>query len=101
MRVEPPGGNHTSQIKTYPNPSNAGIHIVLKNDQGIKHLQVDVLNLKGELVKNVFSGEPLQSEMVLPWGGMDLDDIPVPSGVYIAKVSGPNMSHSKVFTIIQ
>ncbi|MBL7026544.1 MAG: hypothetical protein ISR87_13955 [Candidatus Marinimicrobia bacterium] len=88
-------------ITTYPNPSNSGIHLVVGTENEIQLLRVDILNLKGEFVKNVFSGTPLTTMVELPWDGLDTDEIPVPSGIYIAKAAGPNISHSQIFTIIQ
>jgi len=93
--------NQGFTITTYPNPSNSGIHLVVGTKNKIQPLRVDILNLKGEFVKNVFYGTPLTTMVELPWDGMDFDEIPVSSGIYIAKVAGPNISHSKIFTIIQ
>ena len=88
-------------ITTYPNPSNSGIQLVIRSENEIQPLRVDILNLRGEFVKNVFSGAPTALVMELPWDGMDLNEIPVPSGIYIANVHGPKISHSQLFTIIQ
>ena len=101
VTVNDKGNEQEFAITTYPNPSNSGIHIVLKHGQGTKFLQVDILNLRGELVKNIFSGKPRTTEMDVLWNGKDLNEISVPSGIYIVNMADSNVSNSQVFTIIQ
>ena len=93
--------NHGFSIKTYPNPSNSGIHLVVGSENNIQPLRVDILNLRGGLEKNLFSGTPLTTEMELAWDGMNFNDLPVPSGVYIVNINSLNISHSQMITIIQ
>jgi hypothetical protein len=93
--------NHGFSIKTYPNPSNSGIHLVVGSENKIQPLRVDILNLRGGLEKNLFSGTPLTTEMELAWDGMNFNDLPVPSGVYIVNIISLNNSHSQMLTIIQ
>ena len=90
-------------ITTFPNPSNAGMRIVIGSESGMTpiSLQVDILNLRGQIVKNLFSGTPRSNEMEFTWDGMDSHDIPISSGTYLVSVSGPKISHSKAITIIQ
>ncbi|MBT4359743.1 MAG: T9SS type A sorting domain-containing protein, partial [Candidatus Marinimicrobia bacterium] len=93
--------NHGFSIKTYPNPSNSGIHLVVGSENNNQPLRVDILNLRGGLEKNLFSGTPLTTEMELAWDGMNFNDLPVPSGVYIVNINSLNISHSQMITIIQ
>jgi hypothetical protein len=93
--------NRGYSITTYPNPSNSGIHLVVGTENEIHHLRVDILSLKGELVKNLFSATPETSILNMRWDGTDSELMPVSSGTYIVNISGPTMSHSKAITIIQ
>ena len=90
-------------ITTFPNPSNAGIRLIIGSENGIqsKSLQINILNLRGQIVKKLFSGTPPPNEMELTWDGMDNHDMPVSSGTYIVSISDPKISHSKPITIIQ
>ncbi len=86
-------------ISTYPNPSNSGIQIIIADVSPNQSFRVDILNIKGEFVKNVFTGRSLTNVMDLAWDGMDFSNRSVPSGIYITKVAGPNNSYSQSFTI--
>lgn len=93
--------NQTYRINTYPNPSNSGIHIVIEFGNELRPLRVNILNLKGELVKHLFSGTPEIGSLDILWNGSDMNEIAVPSGIYFASISGPNLSQSRTITIIQ
>ena len=88
-------------LNTYPNPSNSGIHIVLNNENEHRPIQLDILNLKGEVVNYLFSGIPEYREMNILWDGSDLNEIPVPSGIYIVNFNGPGISQSRAITILK
>jgi len=93
--------NQGFSITTYPNPSNSGIHLVVEIENELRPLRIDILNLRGELVTNLFSEKPGTSVLNMRWDGTDSDNIPVSSGTYIVNISGPNTSQSKAITIIQ
>jgi hypothetical protein len=95
------GENQGYSITTFPNPSNSGIHLVIGNENEIQPLQVDILNLKGELVKNLFSATPVTNILNVWWDGTGSELMPVSSGTYIVNISGKKVSYSKAVTIIQ
>jgi hypothetical protein len=88
-------------IMTYPNPSNSDIHVTMRSESHLQTLRVDILNIKGELVKNLFSEKPGTRVHNLRWDGTTFDNIPVSSGTYIVNISGPNTSQSTAITVIQ
>jgi hypothetical protein len=88
-------------ISIYPNPSNSGIQLVIGSVNEFQPLRVDILNLRGELVKHLFSGIPQTNILNFQWDGTGSDQRPEASGTYIVNISGPSISHSKAITIIQ
>jgi hypothetical protein len=93
--------NQGFSITTYPNPSNSGIQLMVLSESNIQALKVDILTLKGELVRSLYAGTPLTEELNLWWDGTGSDQRPGASGIYIVNISGPSISHSKAITIIQ
>ena len=92
---------HTYSLGYYPNPCNSEINLVVGAGNEGGPLCIDILNLRGEVVKNLYSGTPATSILNVRWNGTSSDNIPVSSGTYIVKISGPQTSQSKAITIIQ
>ena len=88
-------------LNTYPNPSNSNIHIVLKHENEFNPVRVDILNLNGEVVNSLFAGNLEYGETNILWDGTDMNEIPVPSGIYIVNSSGSGFSHSRAITILK
>jgi hypothetical protein len=88
-------------ISTYPNPSNSGIHLVVGIENELRPLRIDILNLRGELVKNLFSDTPGTNVLNMRWDGTTSGNIPVSSGIYIVNISALKTSQSQAITILQ
>jgi hypothetical protein len=93
--------NQGLSIKTYPNPSNSSIQLDIRSDDDPQPFRVDILNLRGELVKHLFSATLGTNILNVRWDGTDSELMPVSSGTYVVNISGPSISHSKAITIIQ
>jgi hypothetical protein len=61
-------------------------------------VSLDIYDLSGRLVTNVASGEMLAGTHSVQWTGTDSDGVPVPSGIYLLKltVSGDTLTISCV-----
>ena len=94
-------GKQTSSLSYYPNPFNSEINLVVGAGNEGGPLSIDILNLRGEVVRNLYSGTPATSILNVRWNGTSSDNIPVSSGTYLVHISGPHISHSKAITIIQ
>ena len=93
--------NQGFSITTYPNPSNSGIRLAIRSEEEPQPLKIDILNLRGERVKHLFSATSETNILNVRWDGTDSELMPVSSGTYIVNISGPSISHSKAITIIQ
>ncbi len=94
-------GKQTSSLSYYPNPFNSEINLVVGAGNEGGPLSIDILNLRGEVVRNLYSGTPATSILNVRWNGTSSDNIPVSSGTYLVHISGPHISQSKAITIIQ
>ena len=94
-------GKQTFSLSYYPNPFNSEINLVVGAGNEGGPLSIDILNLRGEVVRNLYSGTPATSILNVRWNGTSSDNIPVSSGTYLVHISGPHISHSKAITIIQ
>ena len=93
--------NQGFSFTTYPNPSNSGIQLDIRSEEDPQPLRIDILNLRGELVKHLFSATLETNVLNVRWDGTGSDLIPVSSGTYVVNISGPSISLSKAITIIQ
>ena len=71
----------------YPNPFNPTTMIALsvENTQSIK---LQIFNARGQMVRQLHSGELTVGRHEMTWNGQDGSGRPVASGVYFARVSG-------------
>lgn len=85
------------QIRSvYPNPFNlkANIEIDLSNKEFVN---LQVFNLKGQMVKTLFSGTKTSGQHIISWDGTDLSGAVCPSGIYLVRLQTANhSSHKKV-----
>jgi hypothetical protein len=81
----------TNNIVTtnFPNPFNPETTIEFNNPvQGL--VNINIYNLKGQLVKNLLEDNLKQGVHKVIWQGRDSDDKQVASGVYFYKISSEN-----------
>ena len=91
--------------QNYPNPFNIhrGVNqtqIRFTLDQR-KDVEIAVFNIKGQLVKRVFSGNMDQGLHELKWDGRDLTGNIVPSGTYFYRLEAGGQSLTKRLVIIR
>ena len=70
-----------------PNPFRGGGSILLSNDRGGR-VDVDVLEITGRRVRQLFRGDPQAGETTLRWDGRNDSGQPLEPGVYFVRASG-------------
>ena len=70
----------------FPNPfvRETAFNIEVKNPA--RPVQIQIYNLKGQLVRNLWKGLPPASKSSITWDGFDERNQSVPSGVYLLKL---------------
>ena len=102
----PPGQNPTDapdvtrielSLGAHPTPFNPRTTIEL-TAPAIEDVQVDIFDLRGRLVRELFRGDLKQAGLTqLPWNGRDDRGSPVSSGVYFVRATSPQFRlHTKV-----
>ncbi len=73
------------QLSNFPNPFNAGTNIRYKiSEKG--DVQLDILNLKGQAVINLFQGTHSAGEYSIHWDAMAQSGKTIPAGIYFIRL---------------
>ena len=86
-------GSSQEQIKltqSYPNPFSriTNIKFALPND--IKDPQLNIYNVKGQIVKKVSLGHRVGNEIIFSWNGADDNNNELASGIYFYQLKSDN-----------
>ncbi len=75
------------EVKAYPNPfsTHTNIQYTIQEDQEV---QIEIYNSLGHLIKTVYSGRLKQGAYSYQWDGTNNFNAPVPSGMYLIKITG-------------
>lgn len=89
--------------QNYPNPFNpvTSISYRLAEPSGLK---LEVYNIQGQLVRTLFNGQCNAGQHRVTWNGLDMDNQPVSSGIYIYRMDAQGVtrnfsSSNKMFLI--
>ncbi len=89
-----------TNISNYPNPFNPSTYISFYLSKNT-HVQVDIYNIKGELVKNLIDINLLSGDQHIYWQGTNNQAKPVSSGVYLYKITANNNSVSNKMILLK
>jgi flagellar hook assembly protein FlgD len=78
----------------YPNHFNPTATIVYNLLEAAK-VQLDIYNVKGQLVKTLVNAEMSAGMHSVVWNGRDSNNAAVASGVYFYRVSSPKATQTK------
>jgi M6 family metalloprotease-like protein len=85
-----------NQLKqNYPNPFNPSTNIFFSVKDLAAATSLTIYNTKGQLVRRLFSGLPIKSEMSLFWDGKDDQGSAVSSGVYLYHLQTGDFSQTR------
>ncbi|NOZ57116.1 MAG: T9SS type A sorting domain-containing protein [Calditrichaeota bacterium] len=86
-------------LQNFPNPFNRGTQIRFRLPQAC-HVSLRIYNQTGRLVRTVVSGTLDVGEHRLVWDGLDDFGMPLPSGVYVARLTaGANREAKKMLLL--
>lgn len=74
-----------TEFVVYPNPSNGAVHVKLESEFE-RSIAVEVYNIQGQQVKNLFRGN-LNRSLLLHWNGVDERGYKLSRGVYLCTVT--------------
>ncbi len=85
----------TLRIAAYPNPMTHATNLSYAVPEGhVGHVQVDVLDVTGRIVRQVVAKGQRTGEYLATWDGLDDSRRPVVDGVYFARVTAGSESQS-------
>ena len=87
-----------NDLTNYPNPFNPSTTISFALGETAKHAEVEVYNIKGQLVKTLMDAQVSPGEYNIIWQGTDNNNKRVASGTYFVKlaVNGIETSNAKI-----
>jgi len=74
-----------TELKAFPNPFNPNTTIMFHNAVNQK-VKVDIYNIRGQKVCNIFNGDLASGTKSLGWNGRDSKGRSVASGIYFARI---------------
>lgn len=102
--VDEPGDGSTSREvilgDPFPNPFNPDTTIAFSTPKA-STVELDILNVNGELVRTLIRGERLAGEQRLSWNGTDDAGRPVSSGVYFYRLRAGEQVLSKKTVLLK
>lgn len=87
-------------VKNYPNPFNPETTIAFETETA-GNVQIDIYNVKGQLVKNLVNDTYEAGENKVVWNGTDNSNNTVPSGVYFYKTKHGKYTTSKKMILMK
>lgn len=88
------------ELHNYPNPFNSKTQIIYQIPEG-GEISLKIYNLNGQIVKTLIDQKQKEGQYEIIWNGMDDNDHPVASGIYIAKLRFNNLNAIKKITLLQ
>jgi PKD repeat protein len=93
----PPG---VARLRVEPNPANPSVHVLLDIPAPTR-AAIDILDVRGRLVRRLFEGEVTAGELRLLWDGRGDSDAPAASGVYVVRAALPPRRLVGKLTLVQ
>lgn len=85
--------NDFKLLQNYPNPFNSTTNIMFNLEKPVT-VSLDVYSILGEHLKNIVRGELNNGAFHYQWDGIDKQSNPLPSGIYLYKLTSGSTSKS-------
>ncbi|MFH1700106.1 MAG: FlgD immunoglobulin-like domain containing protein [Candidatus Zixiibacteriota bacterium] len=86
--------------QNYPNPFNPVTSIMFTIPEA-GHVQLNVHNILGQLVKTLINSEMEKGEYTITWDGKDENGMAVASGIYFYRISANEFTHSRKMILLK
>jgi hypothetical protein len=91
----------TTQLEgNYPNPFNPSTSIRYSLKEA-GHVTIEIYNLKGQLVRCLINENKESGSHSVIWNGLDQENRPVSSGVYLFKMKAGRYSHTRKMIMLK
>jgi len=89
-----------SNLTNYPNPFNptTTIEFSIQNDNNV---ELSIFNIKGQKVKTLINEELQKGKHTSIWSGLDSNNKPVSSGIYLYKIKAGNQESVKRMLLLK
>jgi flagellar hook assembly protein FlgD len=97
QKVDARGSDRMTKL-VHPNPFTEGTTFQLTMPKSAR-IRIAVFNMLGELINTLYDGDHPAGDYEVPWNGRDLNDNPVPAGVYVCVLYSENVAVKSVKVI--
>ena len=92
----------TASISAYPNPFNPNVNIEFNRSKSSQeNIQVDVYNIRGQKINNLYNQISNEKTLKLFWNGVDKNGKAMPSGIYFIKAASETEAITKKVILLK
>ena len=88
-------------LTNYPNPFNPETNISFTINNDSDNVQIDVFDIKGRKVRNIFTGSLISGSHSYIWNGKNENNYSVASGIYFLRITTESGSVSKKMLLLK
>ncbi|MEN8122144.1 MAG: alpha-amylase family glycosyl hydrolase [Bacteroidota bacterium] len=82
--------DNSLKLSVYPNPAKDNTTISVISDEHLEQVSVNIYNIHGKLVRNLYSDKLLKGQNEFNWDLKNINGQKVPSGIYFTTVQAKN-----------
>jgi len=97
----PNPSSQISNLTNFPNPFNPSTTISFSVTQNSDFVNLEVYNIKGQKVKILLNEELQKGKHTSIWSGLDSNNKPVSSGIYLYKIKAGNQESVKHMLLLK
>ena len=87
-------------FQNYPNPFNPGTKIKCSIPMS-GHISLKIFDVGGHVIKNLADGSRAAGTYHFEWDGHDLNNIPVPSGIYFLRMESDQFLKTRKMILVR
>jgi hypothetical protein len=84
---------------TFPNPTTGPVSITLESKTA-EAIEVSIFDALGRRMRTIFKGTVHSGARTLEWDGRNVDDLPVPAGLYFVRLEAPSGSQTRPILVM-
>jgi hypothetical protein len=92
--------NHRIDVRAFPNPFNPNTSLLVKLSEEDK-ISIDIFNILGEKIKNIYNGYLQAGEYIFKWNGRNEFDSLQSSGIYLVIVHSKRIIKTLKITFLK
>ncbi|RLD83536.1 MAG: alpha-amylase [Bacteroidetes bacterium] len=93
------GMNNLVKLNIFPNPAKNNTTISVVSDEYFEQVSLNIYNIHGTLVRNLYSGKLLKGQNEFNWDLKNINGQRVPSGIYFSTIQAKNFLENRLMIV--